>query len=419
VRVLHVSDGYPPAVGGIEQAVRDVGRGLSEAGHEVAVATLDLPGAPARERDGPVEVHRLVGLTRHLRRFSTDPSHFFHPTVPDPPLAGKLRRLVEDWRPDVIHAHGWMAHSCLAVRRPRGVPLVVNLHEYGLVCARKTLDARGQACAGPSLRRCLPCSAAEYGAAKGTALTLGLASSRPFLGRVDRFVAISGAVRDAVLGARPEIASRMSVIPPFVADDVGEQAAAQPRPDFLPDGPFMLFVGAMSPHKGLDVLLAARRLMADPPPLVVLGIPRSQDIVAGEPGVIVVPRVPHPQVLASWRAAEVGVVPSRWAEPFGLVAVEAMACGTPVVASDTGGLHDIVADGRSGRLVPPGDAEALARALAELLADESLRRQLGEAALERARRFQCAHVMAELLDVYRDARAAAAAGRPAASGAAR
>jgi glycosyltransferase involved in cell wall biosynthesis len=71
------------------------------------------------------------------------------------------------------------------------------------------------------------------------------------------------------------------------------------------------------------------------------------------------------------------VAPSLWQEPFGLVAVEAMAAGKPVIASRTGGLADIVRDGESGLLVPPGDAPALAAALERLLDDIALRRAMG------------------------------------------
>ena len=87
----------------------------------------------------------------------------------------------------------------------------------------------------------------------------------------------------------------------------------------------------------------------------------------------------HAEALALYQGADIAVVPSLWREPFGLVAVEAMAAGLPVVASDTGGLSDIVRPGQTGLLVPPGDAAALAAALETLLDDAALRARMGAA----------------------------------------
>ena len=89
------------------------------------------------------------------------------------------------------------------------------------------------------------------------------------------------------------------------------------------------------------------------------------------------PAAPHARIAELMRAADVVVVPSR-REPLGLAAVEALACGTPVIASAVGGLREVVRDGENGLLIPPADPAALAQALARL-ADERLRRRLGRA----------------------------------------
>ena len=103
--------------------------------------------------------------------------------------------------------------------------------------------------------------------------------------------------------------------------------------------------------------------------------------------------------------ASVVVVPSLWPEPFGLVGIEALAAGRPVVASATGGIPDWLEDGVNGLLVPPGDAPALARALDELLADPERQRTMGAAGRDLvARRFTPASHVEALVDAYRVAR---------------
>jgi alpha-maltose-1-phosphate synthase len=97
-------------------------------------------------------------------------------------------------------------------------------------------------------------------------------------------------------------------------------------------------------------------------------------------------------------------VPSVWAEPFGIVVIEAMAAGCAVVASRSGGIPEIAEDGVSGVLVPPGDVIGLRGALAELLADPGRRTELGDAARARAASFTAAAVVPQLVEVYRAVR---------------
>jgi glycosyltransferase involved in cell wall biosynthesis len=407
MRVLQVTDSYPPAPGGLERAVWVLSRELAARGHHVEVATLDRPGSPALEQDGGVTVRRLTGWTRHLRRFAADPNHQLHPTVADPPLVRLLQELVDATRPDIVHVHGWILHSCLRLRLPSDTALVVTLHDYGLVCAKKTMtyhDDLDSRCTGPSPRACLGCAGAFYGAVKGTALTLGLAHARRRWDQVKMFLPVSAAVARACLpGISPD---RITVIPSFVADDVAARSA--PRPAFLPDSDFVLFVGALGEHKGVGLLSRAHQRMATPVPLVVIGARRADTPeLTGTPARPVVVRgdLAHPQIMAAFAAASVVAVPSRWPEPHGLVAVEAMASGAAVVASRVGGLAEIVEHGVTGCLVEPGDVEALSGALDNLLADPGLRRRMGAAGAARIGRYQAAAVMPRVIEAYTEARA--------------
>jgi glycosyltransferase involved in cell wall biosynthesis len=177
-----------------------------------------------------------------------------------------------------------------------------------------------------------------------------------------------------------------------------------------------MFVGAIGRHKGVDILLEARRRMRHRLPLVLIGTPRADSPPIDDQGVIVAHNVPSAQVMASWMRASIAVVPSVWHEPLGQVAVEAMLVGRPVVASDVGGLRDVVQHGSTGLMVPPGDPDALAAALDGLVDSPALRQQLGEAGQTRARQFEAAAVGPRIVEVFEEAllhRSAASRMKPA------
>src|SRR5262249_9629759 len=152
-----------------------------------------------------------------------------------------------------------------------------------------------------------------------------------------------------------------------------------------------LYAGRLSPEKGVLELVEAAREMR----LVVAGDGPLRDLVPGAAGFVA------PAKLGAWyERAAVVACPSR-REGFGVACLEAVADGRPVVASAVGGLLDLVVDGETGLLVPPGDVAALRAALERLLADGELRARLGAAARARAReRFSWEAVTGATLEVY-------------------
>ncbi|BBZ28537.1 glycosyl transferase [Mycolicibacterium madagascariense] len=418
MRVLQVSDGYPPATGGLERVVQLLARELVQRGHPTTVATLSRPDAPAREHEDGVDVRRLDGYTRHLRRFANDPNHFFHPTCPDPLLVRRLEDLVAEVRPDIVHAHGWILNSCLSLRLPTTTALVATLHDYGLVCAKKTMIPRERldaTCAGPRPSRCLGCATNFYGPIKGPALAIGVRHSLGRLDRVAMFMPISSAVRHASLDGVSS--QRICQLPSFVPDDVFDPVPEDDdhRPDFLPTTPFVLFVGALGEHKGVTLLADAHRRMRIAAPLVMIGAVRSDtpDLTGTtERPIIVRTGVPHRDIMASYAAAAVAVAPSRWQEPLGLVPIEAMAAGTPVVVTRVGALPEVVAHHRTGLVVTPGDPAALAEALDSVVGDPLLRRIYGAAGRIRARRFAASAMVPKVIAGYQRARESVASSCP-------
>jgi len=191
-------------------------------------------------------------------------------------------------------------------------------------------------------------------------------------------------------------------------------------PRSRPSGQRVLFLGRLEPRKGV---LVAIRAFAE----VARALPQAELVIAGdgplrpaaerlarELGVAGAVHFAGPvrecELPKAYRSADLFCAPATGNESFGLVLVEAMAAGTPVVASANPGYAAVVEDGRSGVLVPPGDHRALAAAMLQVLSDVRLWRSLSEGGRERARRFAWAVLADEVLRVYQEA--AVRAGRP-------
>lgn len=409
MRILQATDCYPPPLlGGRDVHVQMLTHELARRGHDVEVVTLSGRAGARVESDGDVPVHRVAGWSRALSRFYEDPSRIFHPTVPDPGLVLPLARLIRQRRPDVVHAHSWILHSLLPLLPSTGTRLVVTMHDYGLVCAKTSFVFKGGVCEGPSYPKCLACATGQYGAVRSAAITTGLSIMHRSHRRVDRYIAVSTPVAQACHALIANHQHAIEVIPPFMSDDSFPFADSS-RPSFVPPtGDYIMFAGALGPHKGVDVLLDAWCGSGRAVPLVLVGLHRQDTPRRFPAGVHVVENVPHDDVLRVWAHCAIAVVPSRWPEPFGLVALEAMAAGRSVVASAVGALPDLLHNGKAGVLVPPGDVGALRDTLLQLLSDPERRARLGEAAHRRAADYSASAIVPQIEDVYR----AALAGPP-------
>ena len=118
-------------------------------------------------------------------------------------------------------------------------------------------------------------------------------------------------------------------------------------------------------------------------------------------GVTLISDLPHDAVMAAWKRATVGIIPSHFPDPCPTVALEAMACGVPVVGSLIGGLPDLVVDGETGVLVEAGDAAALRAGLCRVLDNETGRKRMARAAARRAPQFMASAVIPRIETVYR------------------
>jgi D-inositol-3-phosphate glycosyltransferase len=220
----------------------------------------------------------------------------------------------------------------------------------------------------------------------------------------------------SLYGAAPD---RIQLVPPGVIHaffSPGDRFGARKALGFGLDGsPMLLFVGRIQPLKGLDVAIGAlSELRRRDARLVVVGGPSGPDgdteaakamVLADELGVAdrirwIDPQ-PHHLLASYYRAADVCIVPSR-SESFGLVALEAAACGIPVVAASVGGLRTLVQDGETGYLIEDRRPEVFAHAVDALLDDPARAQRMGDAAGSRARGYTWSTTAARLRRLYAD-----------------
>lgn len=390
---------YPPTVGGEERHVQDLSTSLVERGHQVAVATLWHAGLPEFESERGVRVYRIRGTAQRAAQLFSESGRRHAPPVPDPELVLALRRIVGIERPEIVHGHNWLVRSFLPLKKWSGARLVMTLHDYSLVCAKKSMLRSNAPCDGAGAK-CWMCSADHYGAAKGTPTLIGNWVMSVFeRSLVDMFIPVSQAVATRTGMGSGQRRSR--VIPNFVPDRFEFNGADHdPRLAQLPDRPFLLYVGDLRLFKGINVMLAAYAGIANAPPLVLIGRKDADTPVRFPNNVVVLEPLPHGAVMEAWRQSLIGLLPSIGPETFGIAALEAMATGRPVIASRIGGLPDIVVDGETGLLVPPGDTDGLRQAMEGLLSDPALIERMGQAARQRAMEFRASAIVPRIEQVY-------------------
>ena len=170
----------------------------------------------------------------------------------------------------------------------------------------------------------------------------------------------------------------------------------------------ILFVGDMMRLKGVDVLLKAYARLEHAPALVLIGRRVADTPIEFPPNVRVFSNWPHSAIMHAWHRSLFGVLPSVGPEACATVVMEAMASGKAVIATDVGGMPDLIDHDTTGLLVPPGDAQALTRAMQTLLSERALLARLEAAALVKVENLKATRVVNQIEQVYHDVLRAAA-----------
>lgn len=400
MRILMLAQFFSPVIGGEERHVFSLSEALVARGHEVTVATMPHPKRDPDTTINGVRVVSLYGTMRRLAALFSEPERPHHPPFPDPEVLLSLRRLIESFKPDIVHGHNWLIHSFLPLKRSGGPGFVVTLHDYGLVCAIKTLTRGDKTCPGPAPSRCLPCAWNHFHGLKGPVTYLGNSISEVLERRViDHAIPVSRAVaeRSGIVGSKIPY----DVIPTLIPDDTGSLPPVQDgRLGGLPRAGYLLFVGDLNRRKGCDIIIEAYRLLKDPPPLVMIGRRCPDTPTDLPPNVQIFESWPHWAVMHAWSRCLFGLVPSSWVEPCGTVFMEANAVGKAAIATNHGGPGELIKDGVNGLLIPPRDPNALAAAMRRLIEDRPLLEMLSAKALAHSETFKSHSIVPRIEQVY-------------------
>ncbi len=403
MKILLLHDKGTPTGGAEMQflALRDDLRALGHDARMLATSATTVPGSPF-EAD-----YRCFGTNNQKLQVLTQTAN--------PAAYLALRQILHDFQPDVVHARLFLWQlSPLILPLLRNLPALYQTSMYKAICPVGTkILPDGSPC---TVRAGVPCLRNGCMTPQTWAVLMGQrALWLRWRDAFDLVAALSNEMRDKLVaeGISPVEVVHNGVPErpprPPLATQTGEDAV-----------PTVVYAGRLVPEKGVDVLLRALARVRRTGPRA---IPNARLLVAGQgpatselralaselgldDAVTWLGHLPREEMERRFDGAWVQAVPSLWAEPFGNVSTEAMMRGTAVVASAVGGQTDIVVDGQTGFLVPPGDVGALAARLRHLLRDRTVAEAMGQVGRRRAlAQFSEAHRTQRFVGIYERLRA--------------
>jgi glycosyltransferase involved in cell wall biosynthesis len=387
MNILLVSDFYPPSLGGIAGYVNDLATSLCLRGHKVLVYTTVGP-KKLIVGDGltVVPVKHIGANLSFLYKQKSDRTAL---PIPDPLFAKSVKSGIGQFNPDVIHIHGQAMFPLSFFKREwPEIPMVATLHDVGFICPKRDLfytPERSVCELQSATGRCISCAKHDLGILKSACLVLVYRSVVSRLNCLDCLIAISQSIADKAIA---KFNTRIEVVPDFLHLNKPFLSLIEKEMEGEID---VVFGGALIPQKGIYEFLEACSILRRRFPrlkVAVVGFSRSQyNIRLDETNVLVLKNVPRLKALETYKKSKIVVIPSILFEGGqNIIALEAMALSKPVIASDVGGLKETIVNNKTGVLVPPGDSEALARAIGTLLQDHSTLKEMGFAGHDRYKR---------------------------------
>jgi glycosyltransferase involved in cell wall biosynthesis len=391
-RMLILSDGFPPHDrGGAERIAYYHARALRDLGWEVGVLTsypaVSNAAASVAEEEPGIRVYRSFPLNPIARTGEPgllDRALLLGTTLQNPFMRKVLEDAIEDFNPDLIHAHciARISHSMFADVAP-GLKRVITFHGYQFECPKGGLyrKRRGAICEDKPLI----CQAFRDQV------------TRKF-SNVDRIVAISRFIEGRLADAgHPPVKIR------YVPNGV-PSLESRPQSSAAANSSF-LYVGRLAANKGvLELIEAFQSLDAEGAKLVIVGsgefLPECEAAAVGDDRIQFTGWQTPEQVAEHYRDARVVVVPSLWHEVMNTVICEAQSWSRPVVATRVGGNSDLIIDGESGFVCEPGDADALKRSMQTLWDDGPLVDRMGAEGFTHVSQYSMERHVRGLLDVY-------------------
>lgn len=408
MRILHAHKYFHSRDGG-SRYERALMRLQEEAGHAVAPFAMHDP----RNEPSPWTEFFVSNVDTRRVAFGLSAFHQFFRALWSREAARKFDRLIDAFRPDVIHVHNiytQISPSILAVAKKRGIPVVMSVHDYALVSANYSLWNKDRSM---DLRRIGVWATARTKYIKGSFLaTLMLESVLKFHhaigaydGAISRYLVSALFMRDVLVRSRfdeQKMTLVTSLAEPLMHSSLSTAGKRDPIKRSAADR-LVLFAGRLERYKGAQVLIESMKYLSKDIRIVIAGTGpeelRLKAMSGKDDRVTFLGFVPGERLWRMMGEAAVVVVPSVWAEVYGLVALEAMCQSTPVIVARSGGLPEVVGESKAGIVVPPGDAKALARAIERVLGDAQLAATMGKAAYERAQ--QVGNPQSHLAEIMR------------------
>lgn len=371
MRVLNINKFYYMR-GGVERYYFSLTKLLEDRGHDV------IPFSMKDGRNYPSSFEKY--FVSNLELGNPGLKMLQHATRPiwSREAQKKLTELLDEYKPDIAHVHMLYHHlspSILPLLKKRGIPVVMTLHDYKLICPNYLLYTENEVCKrckghkyyNAVLHKCLKDS---YAVSAYTAVEMTLHKlMQVYEKNVDMMIAPSAFVRDTFVEFGQD-SDKIVTIPHFVDPVFLEKAKSIPAQS--DKEPYMLYFGRLAKEKGIEKLVEMVYIYKPKLRLKVAGTgpleTSLKDFVKHrglESRVEFLGHLSAEQLIGQIKGAACVVMPSRFLEPFGFAALETMALGTPLVASASGALPEIVPP-NLGRLFPRDDRDAMAKAIEEV-----------------------------------------------------